>query len=167
MGWTWRGFALESAAVRVGREASRRISSSLMIGGMDHGPYGDRDGSGLEVMVHDTPRQQAARLVIDTVLVSRLEWGGVPLSLWRSSWCYFAQSTANGGRGPAKNSHRHTAKQSTLVLDRNRRSSTTNLVLHGKPQPADPGETRCAVRGPSPGGTSMQVPPLLSLLLRP
>ena len=97
MGWTWRGFALESAAVRVGREASRRMSSSLMIGGMDHGPYGDRDGSGLEVMVHDTPRKQAARLAIDTALVSRLEWGGVPPSLRRSPWCCSAKAPQTEG----------------------------------------------------------------------
>ena len=51
--WKRRGCALESATDRVGRGAGRRMPTSLMDGGMDHGPYPDQDGRGLEVGVDD------------------------------------------------------------------------------------------------------------------
>ena len=48
---------------------------------MDHGPFGDQDGSGLKVMVDDMALQQAAGIAIDTAPLSRLQWDGVSPSL--------------------------------------------------------------------------------------
>ena len=55
------------------------MSTSLTDRGMDHGPFQNQDCSGLEVVLDDMP--QAARIPIDTALVSRLRWDGVPPSL--------------------------------------------------------------------------------------
>ena len=97
--WTRRGCALESAAVRVGRGAGRRMFTSLMDGGMDHGPNRDHDGSGLEVVVDDMPLQQ-------------LE---VRLTL---HWCHdcggIVYHRPCGAHGAAQNPYRRTAGQGSV-----------------------------------------------------
>ena len=87
--WTRRRFVLESAAVRVGREAGTRMPSSLTDRGMDHGSHRDQDGSGLKVMVDDMALQH-----VFSGMVSHRPCGDV--------------------HGAAQNPYKHTAGQGSL-----------------------------------------------------
>ena len=68
-----RGFALESAAARVCREAGARVSTNIFV----------RD---LDVVAVILPVYHGARLAIDTTLVSPLRADGTPPTMPRHGW---------------------------------------------------------------------------------
>ena len=77
-----RGFALESAAARVCREAGGRVAANLFVRNMDLGLPRARDNKRLEVVVDGLPLYGGAQLAVDTTLVSALNGDGEP---WRGA----------------------------------------------------------------------------------
>ena len=73
-----RGFALESAAARVCREASARVRTNVFVRDLDLLPQGVPDQRRLEVVAEGLPLFHGAQLAIDTTLVSPLRADGAP-----------------------------------------------------------------------------------------
>ena len=73
-----RGFALESAAARVCREAGGRVAANLFVRNMDLGLPRAGDNRRLEVVVEGLPLYGGAQLAVDTTLVSALKGDGEP-----------------------------------------------------------------------------------------
>ena len=73
-----RGFALESAAARVCREAGGRVSLNVRVGDLDLPPRGAVDQRRLEVVVDGLPLFHGAQLAIDTTMVSPVRGDGRP-----------------------------------------------------------------------------------------
>ena len=73
-----RGFALESAAARVCREAGGRVAANLFVRNMDLGLPRAGDNRRLEVVVDGLPLYGGAQLAVDTTLVSALKGNGEP-----------------------------------------------------------------------------------------
>ena len=73
-----RGFALESAAARVCREAGARVTTNVMVRDLDLEAMNVQDGCRLEVVADGLPLHGGAQLVIDTAIVSALHCGGTP-----------------------------------------------------------------------------------------
>ena len=72
-----RGFALESAAARVCREAGGRVSTNLLMREMDGAPNVE-DGRRLEVVVDGLPLFGGRQIAVDTTLVGALHGDGSP-----------------------------------------------------------------------------------------
>ena len=77
-----RGFALESAAARVCREAGGRVSLNVRVGDLDLPPRGAVDQRRLEVVVDGLPLFHGAQLAIDTTMVSPVRGDGRPAPEW-------------------------------------------------------------------------------------
>ena len=83
-----RGFAVESAAARVCREAGARVATNLFVRDMDLGVTSGRDGFGsakregqqrrLEVVADGLPLFGGVQLALDTTLVSEVQGDGEP-----------------------------------------------------------------------------------------
>ena len=73
-----RGFAVESAAARVCREAGGRVSTNMFVRNMDLGVPRAADSRRLEVVVDGLPLFGGVQLAVDTTLVSALKGDGVP-----------------------------------------------------------------------------------------
>ena len=73
-----RGFALESEAARVCREAGGRVVANLFVRNMDLGLSRAGDNRRSEVVVDGLPPCGGAQLAVDTTLVSALEVDGEP-----------------------------------------------------------------------------------------
>ena len=73
-----RGFALESAAARVCREAGGRVSVNVAVRDLDIGVPNEADARRLEVVVDGLPLFHGAQLGVDTTLVSVLRRDGTP-----------------------------------------------------------------------------------------
>ena len=71
-----RGFALESAAARVCREAGARVSLNVPVRDLDLHPLARVDGRRLEVVADGLPLFLGAQLAIDTTMVSTLRGDG-------------------------------------------------------------------------------------------
>ena len=73
-----RGFALESAAARICREASGRVRTNVFVRDMDLPTATLEDARRLEVVVDGLPLHGGAQLAVDTTLVSALHGDGRP-----------------------------------------------------------------------------------------
>ena len=73
-----RGFAVESAAARVCREAGGRVATNMFVRNMDLGVPRAADSRRLEVVVDGLPLFGGVQLAVDTTLVSALKGDGVP-----------------------------------------------------------------------------------------
>ena len=73
-----RGFALESAAARVCREAGGRVATNILVRDLDLGTPDARDARRLEVVVDGLPLFGGAQLAVDTTLVSAIQGNGEP-----------------------------------------------------------------------------------------
>ena len=73
-----RGFAVESAAARVCREAGARVSLNVRVQDMDLALPDALDNRCLEIVADGLPLFQGAQLAVDTTLVSVLRRDGVP-----------------------------------------------------------------------------------------
>ena len=71
-----RGFALESAAARVCREAGGRVTTNVLVQDMDLLPLRQVDNRRLEVVVDGLPLFRGAQLAIDTTMVSPVRSDG-------------------------------------------------------------------------------------------
>ena len=65
-----RGFALESAAARVCREAGARVSTNVLVRDLDLLPLQHADVRRLEVVADGLPLYHGAQIAVDTTLVS-------------------------------------------------------------------------------------------------
>ena len=72
-----RGWALESVAARVCREAGARVQTNVFVRDMDFANYENLDGRRLEVVADGFPLHGGAQLAIDTTMVSPLHSNGV------------------------------------------------------------------------------------------
>ena len=72
------GYALESAAARVCREAGARVSTNVLIRDMDLLPADHPDTRRLEVVADGLPLHHGSQLVVDTTMVSPLRRNGAP-----------------------------------------------------------------------------------------
>ena len=79
-----RGFALESAAARVCREAGARVSTNVLMKDLDLLPLQHADARRLEVVADGLPLYHGAQIAVDTTLVSPLRRNGTPHS--RCAW---------------------------------------------------------------------------------
>ena len=75
-----RGFAVESAAARICREAGARVSLDVRVQDMDLARPDALDNRRLEIVADGLPLFQGAQLAVDTMLVSALRRDGVPHS---------------------------------------------------------------------------------------
>ena len=73
-----RGFALESAAARVCREAGGRVVTNMCVRDMDLGVLVAGDNRRLEVVVDGLPLHGGVQLAVDTTLVSFVRGSGEP-----------------------------------------------------------------------------------------
>ena len=73
-----RGFALESAAARVCREAGGRVTLNVRVSDLDLPPRGAQDQRRLEVVADGLPLFHGAQLAIDTTMVSAVRGDGQP-----------------------------------------------------------------------------------------
>ena len=71
-----RGFAIESAAARICREAQGRVATNVLVRDLDI-PVPVNDGRRLEVVVDGLPFFGGAQLAVDTTLVSSLHCDGL------------------------------------------------------------------------------------------
>ena len=71
-----RGYALESVAARICREA--RVGTNIMVRDVDLLPQDHQDGRRLEVVADGLPLFHGAQLAIDTTLVSPVGRDGLP-----------------------------------------------------------------------------------------
>ena len=81
-----RGFALESAAARVCREAGARVRTNVFVRDLDLLPQGVPDQRRLEVVAEGLPLFHGAQLAIDTPLVSPLR-ADASHPMCRRGWC--------------------------------------------------------------------------------
>ena len=72
-----RGFAVESVAARICREARGRVATNVLVRDLDI-PVPVNDGRRLEVVVDGLPLFGGAQLAVDTTLVSSLHCDGSP-----------------------------------------------------------------------------------------
>ena len=72
-----RGWALESVAARVCREAGARVRTNVFVRDMDLANHENLDGRRLEVVADGLPLHGGAQLAIDTTMVSPLHSNGV------------------------------------------------------------------------------------------
>ena len=72
------GFALESAAARICREAGARVGTNVMVRDMDLLPQSHLDTRRLEVVADGLPLFHGAQLAIDTTMVSAVRRNGLP-----------------------------------------------------------------------------------------
>ena len=72
-----RGFALESGAARICREAEGRVTSIVLIRDLDL-PIPATDGRRLQVVVDGLPLCGGCQLAVDTTLVCALHCHGSP-----------------------------------------------------------------------------------------
>ena len=77
-----RGFALESAAARVCREAGARVSLDVRVQDMDLARPDALDNRRLEVVADGLPLFQGAQLAVDTTAVSVLRRDGSLADVW-------------------------------------------------------------------------------------
>ena len=83
-----RGFALESAAARVCREAGARVRTNVFVRDLDLLPQGVPYQQRLEVVAEGLPLFHGAQLAIDTTLVSPLRAdGGSSHPMCKRGWC--------------------------------------------------------------------------------
>ena len=75
-----RGYALESAAARVCREACARVSTNVLVRDLDLLPLQHVDARRLEVVADGLPLFHGAQIAVDTTLVSPLRRDGTPHS---------------------------------------------------------------------------------------
>ena len=73
-----RGFALESAAARVCREAGGRVTTNVMVRDLDLPVPDATDSRRLEVVVDGLPLFGGSQLAVDTTLVCALHGDGTP-----------------------------------------------------------------------------------------
>ena len=73
-----RGFALESAAARVCREAGGRVVTNMFVRDMDLGVLVAGDNRRLEVVVDGLPLHGGVQFAVDTKLVSSIRGSGEP-----------------------------------------------------------------------------------------
>ena len=73
-----RGFALESAAACVCREAGARVTTNVMVRDLDLLPMDRVDARRLEVVADGLPLFHGAQVALDTTLVSPLRRDGTP-----------------------------------------------------------------------------------------
>ena len=73
-----RGYALESAAARVCREAGARVTTNVMVRDLDLLPLQQVDARRLEVVADGLPLFHGAQVALDTTLVSPLRRDGTP-----------------------------------------------------------------------------------------
>ena len=73
-----RGFAVESAGVRICREAGGRVVANAMLREFDLAAPNPRDQRRLEILVDGLPLFGGAQLAVDTTLVSPLHCDGSP-----------------------------------------------------------------------------------------
>ena len=73
-----RAFTLESAAARVCREASARVTTNVMVRDLDLVPQERVDGRRLEVVEDGLPLFHGAQLAVDTTMVAPLKRDGTP-----------------------------------------------------------------------------------------
>ena len=73
-----RGFALESTAARICREAGGRVRTNVFVRDMDLPEPGVADARRLEVVVDGLPLRGGAQLAVDTTLVCALHADGTP-----------------------------------------------------------------------------------------
>ena len=73
-----RGYALESAAARVCREAGARVTTNVMVRDLDLLPLHQVDAHRLEVVADGLPLFHGAQVALDTTLVSPLRRDGTP-----------------------------------------------------------------------------------------
>ena len=73
-----RGFALESTAARICREAGGRVRTNVLVRDMDLPEPGVADARRLEVVVDGLPLRGRAQLAVDTTLVCALHADGTP-----------------------------------------------------------------------------------------
>ena len=85
-----RGFSVESAVVRVCREASARVSTNVFNPRLDLAVVG-QDGRRLEVVADGLPLFGGAQLAIDTTLVSPIRADGC-LAISAQTWMALAQA---------------------------------------------------------------------------
>ena len=71
-----RGFAVESAAARICREAGGRVTTNVMVRDLNLAAPNVRDARRLEVVVDGLPLFGGAQLAVDTTLVSALHCDG-------------------------------------------------------------------------------------------
>ena len=76
-----RGFALESAAARICREAGARVTTNVFVRDLDMGVPNALDDRRLEVVADGLPLHGGAQLAIDTTMVSPLHADGTPHKL--------------------------------------------------------------------------------------
>ena len=83
-----RGFALESAAARVCREAGGRVTLNVRVSDLDLPPRGAQDQRRLEVVADGLPLFHGAQLAIDTTMVSAVRERRPTRSTVREGgWC--------------------------------------------------------------------------------
>ena len=73
-----RGFAVESAAARICREAVARVMVNVFVRDLDLGVVARLDARRLEIVVDGLPLFGGAQLAIDTTLVSPVRQDGTP-----------------------------------------------------------------------------------------
>ena len=73
-----RGFALESAAARVCRDAGRRVTTNVMVRNLDLPVLNATDSRWLEVAVDGLPLFGGSQVAVDTTLVCSLHCDGSP-----------------------------------------------------------------------------------------
>ena len=73
-----RGYALESAAARICREAGAGVGTNIIFRDMDLLPQDHQDGRRLEVVADGLPLFHGAQLAFDTTLVSPVSRDGLP-----------------------------------------------------------------------------------------
>ena len=74
-----RGFALESAAGRVCREAGARVATNQFVRDLDLGVPNANDNRRLEVVADGLPLFGGVQLAVDTILVSAVRGDGEPV----------------------------------------------------------------------------------------
>ena len=80
-GWLGRrGYAVESAATRVCREAGARVTTNVMIRDMDLPVPEARGGRRIEIVADGLPLFGGAQLAVDVTLVSPLHCDGSPVA---------------------------------------------------------------------------------------
>ena len=75
--WARRGWALQSVAARVCREAGARVWTNVFVRDMDLAIFDNLDGRRLEVVADGLPVHGGAQVAIDTTMVSPLHSNGV------------------------------------------------------------------------------------------
>ena len=128
-----RGFALESAAARICREAGGRVTLNVRVNDLDLPPRGAQDQRRLEVVADGLPLFHGAQLAIDTTMVSTEREGGwcsscareaperdhVPRALGSERPCPFG--------GPGLRSGRWSVESTSFLSPRRSRSGMSRL----------------------------------------